>query len=180
MPFALEALTFESDTLRLRPFTSHDALSLFLLAHDEGFRSFDFVVRDKPADLGAVCSAISGMNESLWEHGFGTLAIEVKETSEIIGVVGLQKLPENDCLELFYRLCKDSWGKGFSRDAGQLCLVHAFRNLRAEKVFAMTHPENTRSKKTLENLGFSLIGKDVYYQTDVEKFCIHSNDFLIN
>lgn len=50
------------------------------------------------------------------------------------------------------------WGRGYAREAARATLDEAFGPLGLERVIAVTRPENHRSQRVLERLGFTLTG----------------------
>ncbi len=93
------------------------------------------------------------------ERGFGLWAVELKETGEFIGFVGLQ-VPTFDahfmpCVEVGWRLDKRFWGKGYAPEAAVASLRDGYERLGLEEIVSMTTTTNKKSMRVMEKLGMS-------------------------
>ena len=90
-------------------------------------------------------------------RGWGFWAIEVTSTQEFIGFVGLHiptyELPVKNCVEIGWRLAKESWGKGYATEAANESLKFAFEKLRLNEVYSFTSVINKRSWAVMERIG---------------------------
>ena len=91
-------------------------------------------------------------------------AIE-KETGEMVGQIGLAwaDIEGERVLELEYMLKKAHWHKGFAVEGGRACLDYAFDEMGVDSVYAPIRPENQRSIKVAETLGFEVCGEYVMH-----------------
>ncbi|HYC09955.1 MAG TPA: GNAT family N-acetyltransferase [Steroidobacteraceae bacterium] len=90
-------------------------------------------------------------------RGWGLWAAEARAPGQFIGCVGLA-VPAfhahfTPCVEIAWRLRRESWGQGFATEAGRECLRFAFERLTLPEVVAFTVPANTRSRAVMERLG---------------------------
>lgn len=89
--------------------------------------------------------------------------------NEFVGSCGLRPYdPENDVYELGFHLVRSAWGKGYASEAAEAMIEYAFNKIRAKKLFAGHHPENTASRKRLEKLGFVYIHDEFYPSTGLQ------------
>ncbi len=94
------------------------------------------------------------------ENGCGTLAASLKSTGKLIGSVGLQsyrladKAPGALEVELFYKLGRDFWGKGYAFEACQAMISFAFNRLHLVHLLSATNSKNSSSVRLLQRLGF--------------------------
>jgi RimJ/RimL family protein N-acetyltransferase len=98
------------------------------------------------------------------EHGFGLLAVEWRETGELIGRVGPQYhsvWPAEP--EVGWALDPTSWGRGIATEAGAAAVAWAFGELGFVRVVSITTESNTASRNVMAKLGFTL-----YAQIDSE------------
>lgn len=98
--------------------------------------------------------------DSLMEQkGWGFWAVELKETAEFIGTIGLhyqdKDIPEAPFVEVGWRLSSDHWGAGYATEAALASLKFAFEVLRLPKVYAFTALQNTPSRKVMEKIGMT-------------------------
>lgn len=72
-----------------------------------------------------------------------------------IGLTGLTELSERDRRAVVGTwLGREHWGTGANRESKELILHYAFAVLELQRVSAYAHPDNTRSLRALERLGF--------------------------
>jgi len=91
------------------------------------------------------------------EHGFGVFAVEIRETGEFIGYVGLN-VPTftahfTPCVEFAWRIATKHWGKGYATEAASAVLNAAFEQYGLEEIVAFTVPANKRSMRVMEKIG---------------------------
>jgi len=93
----------------------------------------------------------------LERRGFGLWAVELQAQRQFIGCVGLAvpafRAHFTPCVEIAWRLRRESWGQGFATEAGRECLRFAFERLALREVVAFTVPGNLRSRAVMERLG---------------------------
>ncbi len=97
--------------------------------------------------------------------GWGFWAVELKETNEFIGFVGLLSqdesgIPETPFVEIGWRLSYAYWGKGYASEAAHACLKFAFEQLNLDAVYAFTALPNKPSRKVMERLEMHNIKHD--------------------
>jgi RimJ/RimL family protein N-acetyltransferase len=96
----------------------------------------------------------------LERQGFGLWAAEVREGAPFIGYVGIRaptfEAPFTPCIEVGWRLARDSWGHGYAIEAARACLTLAFGALALPEILSFTVPANTRSRAVMERLGMTL------------------------
>ncbi len=91
------------------------------------------------------------------EHGFSLYAVELKETQEFIGFVGLA-FPSFDAhfmpaVEIGWRLAFAHWSKGYATEAAKAVLHYAFTKLNLEEVVSFTVSSNFRSRQLMKRIG---------------------------
>jgi len=111
-----------------------------------GVRS-DAVTRDVQAQLMAHWA----------ERGFGYWMARDAATGAFIGRGGLRQVivgggPE---VEIGYALMAECWGQGFATELARACVRVGFDVLGREDLVAFTLPTNARSRRVMENIGFS-------------------------
>jgi RimJ/RimL family protein N-acetyltransferase len=91
-----------------------------------------------------------------WErHGFGIFALEEAATGRFVGRCGpaFHRLwPEDP--ELGWMLDPAVWGRGYATEAGAACLQPLFEEHGFDRVVSIVHPENERSIRVQQRLGF--------------------------
>jgi RimJ/RimL family protein N-acetyltransferase len=90
-------------------------------------------------------------------QGWGLWAVELRDSGAFIGFVGLHvpsfEAAFTPCVEIGWRLARDSWGKGFATEAARECVRFAFETLALDELVSFTVPLNRRSRALMERLG---------------------------
>ncbi len=90
------------------------------------------------------------------EKGWGLWAVELLDTKQFIGFVGLHEpthdLPCTPCVEVGWRLAKEYWGKGYATEAARAALNFAFEVLKLEQVYSFTSVGNEKSEAVMRRL----------------------------
>ncbi|WP_433424901.1 GNAT family N-acetyltransferase [Microtetraspora malaysiensis] len=91
------------------------------------------------------------------ERGFGLFAVEVRETGEFAGWVGLavpEFLPEvMPAVEIGWRLGPAHWGRGYATEAASEVLAFGFREVGLDEIVSVAHVDNTASLRVMAKLG---------------------------
>lgn len=88
------------------------------------------------------------------------------ENGDFVGACGMR--PEGDIHALGFHLRPAHWGRGYATEAARAVIDYAFGPLGAEVLFAGHHPENERSKRALESLGFTYWRHNLYPPTGLQ------------
>ena len=98
------------------------------------------------------------------QHGFGLFATELKSSGELLGFVGLQRIPYEThftpAVEIGWRIAFEHWNKGYATEAARACLDDGFTRLGLAEIVAMTAVINHRSRRVMEKLGMTYNSKD--------------------
>jgi RimJ/RimL family protein N-acetyltransferase len=90
-------------------------------------------------------------------QGWGLWAAELRQSGAFIGFLGLRapsfQAAFTPCVEIGWRLERESWGQGLATEAGRECLRFAFESLALREVVSFTVPANARSRAVMERLG---------------------------
>jgi len=85
-------------------------------------------------------------------------AVEEVKSSELIGFVGICKVDHNmpfaPAIEIGWRLAAKYWGQGYALEAANAVVKYAFEKLGITELVSFTVPDNVRSRKLMERLGF--------------------------
>ncbi len=100
-------------------------------------------------------------------NGWGFWAVELKESANLIGMVGLHyqelTLPKSPFIEIGWRLAANYWRHGYATEAAQAALHYAFTTLQQEMVYAFTAKINTPSQHLMKKLGMKNSQQDFYH-----------------
>ena len=83
------------------------------------------------------------------EHGIGHLATCLKETNELIGMVGLlpKEIDDEPVIEIGYSLLPRFWRKGYGTEMAQQLKRFGKAHRNDGKYISMIHPDNVGSQK---------------------------------
>ncbi|MFC1401708.1 MULTISPECIES: GNAT family N-acetyltransferase [Streptacidiphilus] len=91
------------------------------------------------------------------ELGYGLFAVELAESGELTGWVGLavpRFLPEiMPAVEIGWRLLPRHWGRGIATEAAREALRFAFEEAELDRVVSICHVDNEPSRRVMEKLG---------------------------
>lgn len=141
----------ETDRLKLRPFTSNDAMAVLAYGSQTTVaRAANFTSLRTLRDARSFLAALQRL---------GMLAIVEKETDKLVGNIGAFPFlsptgtPVKAGLEVGYALNQDFWGRGYMTEALRaLCQELAVQNV--QFVRARVYANNQASIRVLEKAGF--------------------------
>lgn len=95
------------------------------------------------------------------EKGYGIWVVEIKETQEFIGFIGLLEVNMDvdfkKSTEIGWRLDKKFWKKGFAVEGAKACLNYAFNVLKMEEIYSFTALLNQPSETVMKRIGMTKI-----------------------
>ncbi|MGM0629787.1 MAG: GNAT family N-acetyltransferase [Pseudomonadota bacterium] len=144
----------ETKRLIVRQFELSDAPFIVSLLNDN---LFIWYIGDKNVRMheDATNYLKIGPMASYEKHGFGLNLVCLKETHTPIGMCGLLKRDELASPDLGYAFLPEYSGKGYAREAAENTLKAVMKTCSLDTVVAVTLPDNLRSNKLLETIGFS-------------------------
>ncbi|MBB4128501.1 RimJ/RimL family protein N-acetyltransferase [Xanthomonas translucens] len=149
----------ETARLRLRLLEpDRDAAAMLALLNDPGFLAHigDRGVRDEDQ---ARRYLADGAVLSYAQNGFGLYAVERRDDDAWLGVAGLVLRPILPCPDLGYALLRPYEGHGYASEAARGVVAYAQDTLALPRLCAIVAPDNARSTRLLEALGFAAQGR---------------------
>ncbi len=146
--------TLETERIILRPFKQTDLMDMFEYCRDPrvgpaaGWRTHGSLEETR------------GILASFMEKD-EVMAIVYKPTGRVIGSLGLhmdEKRAAKDVRMLGYVLSGAYWGMGLMPEAARAALRYAFGELQVRLVSVYHFPDNARSRRVIEKLGFRCEG----------------------
>ena len=108
---------------------------------------------DEPfADL-AEAEAFIGAYDQYRRFARGRMAIEWKETGELLGWCGLKYHEDTGETDIGYRMLRKFWNQGFATEAAQAAIEDGRTRLGLDRVVAHIHPGNAASFRVAAKLG---------------------------
>ncbi len=147
----IEIPTLETERLRLTALADrHFEAYASMLADASSTR---FVGDGEPLDRMNAWRSMAMLLGHWSLRGYGMWAIEMKDTGEFVGRVGLHNPEGWPDLELGWMLMPAQRGKGYATEAGRAALAHAFSTLHASRVISLIRLENSASERVARRLG---------------------------
>ena len=142
----------ETARTRLRPITEADAEVAFAWLGDPEIMRF--IPRGPDATLDDTRARLANFRAHHERFGFSKRLIIHRETGQPMGDSGLLHLPDGKRVELGYRLLPQYWGAGYATEVGRAWIAWWEAHRPGEELFADVHPENGKSQRVLDRLGF--------------------------
>jgi RimJ/RimL family protein N-acetyltransferase len=143
----------ETDRLKLRYFELTDAKFIVELVNSPGWIEF-IGDRNIKTEEAAISYLQNGPLKSYRESGFGLCLVETKDGNPI-WMCGLLKRDALENPDIGFSFLPEFVGKGYAHEIARATLVYAKDKLNIQTIFAITKPENNRSIKLLEKIGFA-------------------------
>ena len=98
------------------------------------------------------------MDDIIKENGIGLFAVELKETGEWLGFIGVNYIPQDSqypfeelpLYEIGWRLIPEVWGNGLATEGANAVLAFAKKGI--EAIYSFTAENNLPSRKVMEKL----------------------------
>lgn len=158
-------IILETERLILRRFRNED---IPLMAAISGDKNVMLYFPDTQT-LEETEQFITHINEHHEQYGYSLYAVELKESKEFAGFIGLNcptfKIPHftPKCLpivEIGWRLASHFWGKGYATEGAKAVLNHALSDCSLKEVISFTAKINTPSIRVMEKIGLKRDKKD--------------------
>ena len=142
------------ETLRLgiRCFTPADADMIYRLSVEDAYRRWlpDQVYTDKEQAREALDFLMSKYDGREFPY---VLAVVEKSSGDLIGHVGLSRIPEG--VEIGYAIGYEHQGRGYATEAVAAFSDWAKKEFSVQELFGVVRTDNTASRKVLEKAGFA-------------------------
>jgi [ribosomal protein S5]-alanine N-acetyltransferase len=146
-------LPIETARLHIRPLEESDVDGAHRVYGDPEVMRYvgaDGAPRTREQSAAGVARMIEGQER----NGFSLWAVELRETSEMIGICGVVHVDgTGPDVELVYEFQRSAWGKGYATEAARACLDAALGPLDLKRVVALAYPENAQSIRIMQKLG---------------------------
>lgn len=153
----MPGLVLHTDRLILRPFRADDIDGYAQMGADP--EVMEFLSADGSLLSRADAWRQMAMFLGHWElRGFGTWAVEERATGALVGRIGLHYPEGWPDRELGWTIARRFWGRGFATEGARAALDHAFFTLGWSHLVSLIHPQNFRSAKLAERLGYRIHG----------------------
>ena len=113
-----------------------------------------------------------------WEkHGICLWKLLPKDSDTLIGICGLQHLPEGPDVEIGWWLAPSHWGKGLATEAARQALAYGFEVSNLERIVAIAQAANRDSLRVMEKIGMRFEREAVHKGIRVVLYAISREHF---
>ena len=148
---------FTSERLGFRNWKTSDTELLFKMNTDEAVMEF-FPRKSTKIE---VVNFIKRMQTQFATKGFCYFAVELLETKQFIGFIGLSeqtyKADFNPSIDIGWRLVKSSWHNGYATEGAIASLDFAFKKINLKKIVSVAPKLNTGSIAVMEKIGMQKV-----------------------
>ncbi len=145
---------FQSQRLGFRHFKLSDEMNFLEMNCDEEVMKYFPNVLNKETSKAFLDRIIDK-----YQLGFGLYAVEILESSEFIGFIGLSQpgfeMSFTPCVEIGWRLMSKSWRKGYASEGASRVLKYAFENIRLKEIVSFTSEINIPSVRVMTSIGMT-------------------------
>ena len=141
---------FQTDRLRVRPYTVIDQLSFFLLNGNEAVVRFIRPAKDRAACNDFLDQIILDYSKNPWS---GRWAVEERERGNFVGSFALIPVEGKDQMQIGYALLPEFWGMGFATELAKSGLQYVKAFTEIDPIYAYARQENHSSLKVLQKAG---------------------------
>ncbi len=143
----------ETERLRLRGWVSNDLTHFLKICSRQDVMKYI----DHPWEAERVTEFILEEQRQLQLRGHCRWALELKDTSVLVGFCGLRPLADRpEQLEIGWRLHPDYWRQGLAFEAATQVINHAINQLAPARIFACIHVQNEASIRLATKLGMRI------------------------
>ena len=147
-------MRLETERLVLREFQVADAGAIHEYASDPEVAQYMDWGPNTPEETEAVLQMRLRQQEAPDLSDPYSLAVVLKETGKLIGVVSLYDIdPVNRSAGVGYCLNRAFWGQGYATEAVRAMLQFGFEELHLHRIYGTCRPENIGSWRVMEKVG---------------------------
>ena len=89
-----------------------------------------------------------------WEkHRICLWKLLPKDSDTLIGICGLQHLPEGPDVEIGWWLAPSHWGQGLATEAARQALAYGFQVIKLQRIVAIAQAANRDSLRVMDRIG---------------------------
>lgn len=165
-------MILNTERLILRPWDDRDRDAMIAIQGDAQVRRF----YPKVMSPDEVNEDIDRAIERARTNGFHWQAAELKESDQLIGLIGLgivpdkirEAIPSRPRVEIGWVIGKQFWGKGFAPEGARAWLDYAW-SIGLPEVVAFTAKLNTPSQRVMQKINMAYDPSDDYHHPTIPK-----------
>ncbi|PQJ19891.1 GNAT family N-acetyltransferase [Tenacibaculum sp. SG-28] len=153
----MREVLFTSDRLLFRSWKKEDLQNLVTLnSNPLVMKYFPRILHEEDCK-----KFLHSMQKQLEQNKFCYFAVEVIQTKEFIGFIGLSKqtypIDFNPSVDIGWRLHPKFWGKGYATEGAKACLQYGFNQINLKKILAVAPITNKNSIAVMQKIGMQKV-----------------------
>jgi [ribosomal protein S5]-alanine N-acetyltransferase len=144
--------TLETKRLILRPFTLQDAPVVHDLVSAREIADTTLAI-PHPYEQGMAEAWIGSQQKGFDQGNSVHFAITVRESSQLVGSIGLQIHPIHSYAEMGYWMGVPYWGRGYCTEAVGAVIEYGFEDKGLNRIFAVHFKRNPASGRVMQKNG---------------------------
>lgn len=148
---------FQSDRLGFRNWTIEDLDALAEMNNDDDIMEF-FPFKPTREDTK---DFILRMQQQFTKNGFCYFAVDILESKEFIGFIGLCEQSylkdEPAFVDIGWRLKKSAWNKGYATEGAKACLDFGFHQIGLDTIYSVAPKINLKSELIMKKIGMNQV-----------------------
>ncbi|MDH7445946.1 GNAT family N-acetyltransferase [Aquimarina sp. 2201CG14-23] len=144
---------FSSERLGFRNWTLDDLDTMAAMNNDDDVMEF---FPFKPTRKNTK-DFIVGMQQQFAKNGFCYFAVDILESKEFIGFIGLSEQSYLEDTPVFvdigWRLKKSTWNQGFATEGAKACLDFGFNQIGLDQIYSVAPEINIKSELIMKKIG---------------------------
>lgn len=160
-----------TERLVLRELVADDAAFIHTLVNDPDWLRF---IGDRGVHTldDARAYIENGPVASYARNGFGLYRVELRESSEAIGMCGLIRRDTLPHVDIGFAFLPEHRGRGYAREAAEATLSYGYGTLGLDRIVAIVSPGNVTSMRLLELLDMSV--ERMVRFGDADEVCLYA------
>jgi RimJ/RimL family protein N-acetyltransferase len=169
-------LLFETDRLIVRTYETDDAEADYQMYRDPDVWTYLGVNRPYTSIDDARAAIARRQTFDQEKSGYGSWAVVVRDTGELIGTVLIAPLEEGPEIEVGYILAKRAWGMGYGTEVCRAAIAYGFRTLPVDQLVGVVFPENVASQNVITKAGMTFQGMRHTFGFDLRYYTVQRPD----
>jgi len=115
---------------------------------------------------------IKGALKRYENNEFGLLAVELKDSGDLIGMGGilLWELNGRKEHEIAYSIIPEYWGNGYATEIAKTTKEYCFKNINTDRFISIIHVDNIASAKVAQKNGMQVIFNTEFHEMNVDVY----------
>ncbi len=150
---------FQTERLGIRNWEDSDIPPFSKMGKDKAVMEFFPSLLTEEAST----NFIRRMQIQFTKKGYAYLAVDILESGEFIGMIGIMDQNYNkdlgDFIDIGWRLKQSAWGKGYATEGAKGWLDFAFKELDIKQIYSVASLLNVNSENVMKKLNLNKIGE---------------------